>query len=115
MKNKLPVVGQTYRSSIKHMEEIILVSDANCKHISYKYDLGDGDFSMEYAIPVAEFWDHFEELPSATKENYTCSLEVQAALEELKERLSFNHHPFCDKLFSSAQNLVNALESKENK
>ncbi|MEY3414929.1 MAG: hypothetical protein RLZZ418_157, partial [Pseudomonadota bacterium] len=39
MENKLPVVGQRYRS-IKYKTDIMLVYDAYHEHISYKYEIG---------------------------------------------------------------------------
>ncbi|MEY3429427.1 MAG: hypothetical protein RI930_254 [Pseudomonadota bacterium] len=121
MENKLPVVGQRYRS-IKYKTDIMLVYDAYHEHISYKYEIGDGNFSMEYVIPSAEFWDYFEELPPTTKETDTCSSEVKEALEKLKmainsveARAMTGESGIVEKVLSRAQNLINALESKENK
>jgi len=121
MKNKLPVVGKRYKrksgsnsvdDEIKILEEIpyFLIESTS---VDNKYWRGKVEFSF--------LEECFEEIPSTTKENYTCSSEVQEALEELKMWLEGANTDLIDKnsdiwqLFKAGQNLINALESKENK
>jgi hypothetical protein len=75
------------------------------------FEDGNGN-KIDYHLTT---WDRiFEELPASNSQEKEKVSEVEKALEELKERLSFHHHPFCDKLFSSAQNLVTALEAEKD-
>jgi hypothetical protein len=123
MKNKLPVVGQRYKcreEQISSRFESGIVRTVDEDFITYEL-FGCLGFGVMIFCSVDRFCQIFEEPPSASKENHTCSLEVKEALEKLKMWLEAANTDLIDKnsdiwqLFKAGQNLINALESKENK
>lgn len=136
MTNKMPVVGKRYKTNTY---KNILVTDVIYKEIWYKYVLGNGDYSIKYAILTDEFWDYCKEPPEDNKKGIVAIFpdfaeepnqptealkaemakekkevsEVDRALEELKQ--IHNSLPAQYSLYGKAvQNLINALEVEKS-
>lgn len=126
MTNKLIEVGNRYRTKASK-PDILVIVDINSENVFYKYDLGDGDYSMTYSQPISEFWDYFEEIPTQTP---VCKKSLQTdEVEKAKEMLRFQVRLYSEKdiedlapqllqmphrlLRRLSNELINALDSQK--
>lgn len=122
MTNKMPVVGKRYRPLQKEsfvwaeFKKFSLLNDGILIFCNLQQVCDDGKSNGYYSCKLTDFWERFEELPESNHDKkLTCkkNLQVETALEELKECIKNESTTKYRIIFQKAQYLVDALETEK--